>query len=128
MQKVEKKPEVKKPEVKKPNTKKTEEELRKEKEEEKNLSPLIPFTKLKDVALHFGNFSCLTQLNELIQKMKQKGLGLTIYDNIYESSQSAIIDIAIGLHFDRVILHGFTIKKDRKEKMIEYLNMIEKIY
>ena len=112
-----KKPEVKKPEVKKPNAKKTEEELRKEKEEEeKNLPPPIPFTKLKDVALHFGNFSCLTQLNELIQKMKQKGLGLTIYDNIYESSQSAIIDIAIGLHFDRVILHGFTIKEDRKER------------
>ena len=68
-----KKPEVKKPEVKKPNVKKTEEELRKEKEEEeKNLPPPIPFTKLKDVAVHFGNFGCLTQFNDLIQKMKQK--------------------------------------------------------
>ena len=124
-----KKPEIKKPEVKKPNAKKTEEELRKEKEEEeKNLPPPVPFTKLKDVAINFGNFSCLTQLNDLIQKMKQKGLGLTIYDNVYESSQSAIIDIAIGLHFNRVILHGFTIKPDKKEKMIEYLDMIEKIY
>ena len=124
-----KKPEVKKPEVKKPNAKKTEEELRKEKEEEeKNLPPPIPFTKLKDIALHFGNFSCLTELNDLIQKMKTKGIGLTIYDNIYESNQSAIIDIAIGLHFNRVILHGFTIKPDKKDKMIEYLDMIDKIY
>ena len=92
------------------------------------MPPPIPFTKLTDVAIHFGNFSCLTQLNDVIQKMKQKGLGLTIYDNVYESSQSAIIDIAIGLHFNRVILHGFTIKPDKKEKMIEYLDMIEKIY
>ena len=80
------------------------------------------------MSIHFGNFSCLTQLNDLIQKMKQKGIGLTIYDNIYESSQTAIIDIAIGLHFNRIILHGFTIKPDKKEKMIEYLEMIEKIY
>ena len=124
-----KKPEAKKPEVKKPNAKKTEEELKKEKEEEeKNLPPPIPFTNLKDVALHFGNYGCLTQFNDMIQKLKQKGICLTIYDNVYESSQSAIIDIAIGLHFNRVILHGFTIKPDKKEKMIEYLDMIEKIY
>jgi len=124
-----KKPEAKKPEVKKPNAKKTEEELKKEKEEEeRNLPPPIPFTKLTDVAIHFGNFACLTQLNDIIQKIKQKGLGVTIYDNIYESSQSAIIDIAIGLHFNRVIMHGFTIKPDKKEKLIEYLDMIEKIY
>ena len=109
--------------------KKTEEELKKEKEEEeRNLPPPIPFTKLTDVAIHFGNFACLTQLNDIIQKIKQKGLGVTIYDNIYESSQSAIIDIAIGLHFNRVIMHGFTIKPDKKEKLIEYLDMIEKIY
>ena len=124
-----KKPEAKKPEVKKPNAKKTEEELKKEKEEEeKNLPPPIPFTQLKDVAVHFGNFACLTQLNDLVQKVKQKGLGLTIYDNVYESSQSAIIDIAIGLHFNRIILHGFTIKPDKKDKLIEYLDMIERIY
>ena len=123
-----KKPEAKKNDVKKP-TKKTEEELKKEKEEEeKNLPPPIPFTKLRDVAINFGNFSCLTQLNDLIQKIKQKGLGLSIYDNIYESNQSAIIDVAIGLHFNRIILHGFTIKPDRRDKMIEYLEMIEKIY
>ena len=73
-----KKPEAKKNDVKKP-TKKTEEELKKEKEEEeKNLPPPIPFTKLRDVAINFGNFSCLTQLNDLIQKIKQKGLGLSI--------------------------------------------------
>jgi len=124
-----KKPEAKKPEVKKPNVKKTEEELKKEKEEEeKSLPPPIPFTKLKDVAIHFGNFSCLTNLNEFIQKLKQNGIGLTIYDNVIESSQSGIIDFAIGLRFNRIILHGFTIKPDRKEKMIEYLDMIEKIY
>ena len=67
-------------------------------------------------------------MNDLIQKIKQKGLGLSIYDNIYESNQSAIIDVAIGLHFNRIILHGFTIKPDRRDKMIEYLEMIEKIY
>ena len=124
-----KKPEPKKPEVKKPNAKKTEEELRKEKEEEeKNLPPPIPFTQLKDIAINFGNFSCLTEMNEVIQKIKQKGIGLSIYDNVYESNQSAIIDYGIGLHFNRIILHGFTIKPDKKEKLIEYLDMIEKIY
>ena len=124
-----KKPEPKKPEIKKPNAKKTEEELRKEKEEEeKNLPPPIPFTKLKDISINFGNFSCLTEMNEIIQKIKQNNIGLSIYDNVFESNQSAIIDYAIGLHFNRIILHGFTIKPDKKEKMIEYLEMIEKIY
>ena len=124
-----KKPEPKKPEIKKPNAKKTEEELRKEKEEEeKNLPPPIPFTQLKNIALHFNNFSCLTEMNEIVQKIKQVGIGLSVYDNIYESNQSAIIDYSIGLHFNRIILHGFTIKPDRKDKLIEYLNMIDKIY
>ena len=124
-----KKPEAKKPEVKKPNAKKTEEELKKEKEEEeKNLPPPIPFTQLKDIAIHFGNFSCLTEMNEIIQKIKQNGIGLSVYDNVFESNQSAIIDYAIGLHFNRIILHGFTIKPDKKDKLIEYLDMIEKIY
>ena len=124
-----KKPEPKKPEVKKPNAKKTEEELKKEKEEEeKNLPPPIPFTQLKNIAINFGNFSCLTNMNDIVQKIKQKGIGLSIYDNIYESNQSAIIDYGIGLHFNRIILHGFTIKPDKKEKLIEYLDMIEKIY
>ena len=124
-----KKPEPKKPEPKKPNVKKTEEELRKEKEEEeKNLPPPIPFTQLKNIALHFNNFSCLTEMNEIVQKIKQVGIGLSVYDNIYESNQSAIIDYSIGLHFNRIILHGFTIKPDRKDKLIEYLNMIDKIY
>ena len=124
-----KKPEPKKPEVKKPNAKKTEEELRKEKEEEeKNLPPPIPFTKLKDISINFGNFSCLTEMNEIIQKIKQNNIGLSIYDNVFESNQSAIIDYGIGLHFNRIILHGFTINPDKKEKLIEYLNMVEKIY
>ena len=109
--------------------KKTEEDLRKEKEEEeKNLPPPIPFTQLKNIAIHFGNFSCLTEMNELVQKIKQHGIGLSIYDNVYESNQSAIIDYGIGLHFNRIILHGFTIKPDKKDKLIEYLDMIEKIY
>ena len=124
-----KKPEPKKPEVKKANVKKTEEELKKEKEEEeKNLPPPIPFTKLKNISINFGNFSCLTEMNEIIQKLKQKGIGLSIYDNVYESNQSAIIDYGIGLHFNRIILHGFTINPDKKEKLIEYLDMVEKIY
>jgi len=124
-----KKPEPKKPEVKKPNAKKTEEELKKEKEEEeKLLPPPIPFTKLKNVAIHFGNFSCLTNMNELVQKLKQKDIGLSIYDNVYESNQSAIIDYGIGLHYNRIILHGFTIKSDKKDKLIEYMDMIENIY
>ena len=124
-----KKPEPKKPEVKKPNAKKTEEELKKEKEEEeKLLPPPIPFTKLKNVAIHFGNFSCITNMNELVQKLKQKDIGLSIYDNVYESNQSAIIDYGIGLHYNRIILHGFTIKSDKKDKLIEYMDMIENIY
>jgi len=124
-----KKPEAKKPEVKKANVKKTEEELKKEKEEEeKNLPPPIPFTQLKDISINFGNFSCLTEMNEIIQKIKQNNIGLSIYDNVYESNQSVIIDYGIGLHFNRIILHGFTIKPDKKDKLIEYLDMIEKIY
>ena len=70
-----KKPEPKKPEVKKANVKKTEEELKKEKEEEeKNLPPPIPFTKLKNISINFGNFSCLTEMNEIIQKIKQNNI------------------------------------------------------
>ena len=118
-----KKPEAKKPEVKKANVKKTDEELKKEKEEEeKNLPPPIPFTQLKDISINFGNFSCLTEMNEIIQKIKQNNIGLSIYDNVFESNQSAIIDYGIGLHFNRIILHGFTIKPDKKEKLIEYLS------
>jgi len=124
-----KKPEPKKPEPKKANVKKTEEELKKEKEEEeKKLPPPIPFTKLKDIALNFGNFSCMSELNDIIQKLKQKGLGLTVYDNIYESNQTGIIDLSIGLHFHRIILNGLTLTSDRKEKILEYLEQIEKIY
>ena len=67
-------------------------------------------------------------MNEIIQKLKQKGIGLSIYDNVYESSQSAIIDYGIGLHFNRIILHGFSMNPDKKEKLIEYLDMIENIY
>ena len=67
-------------------------------------------------------------MNEIIQKIKQKNISLSIYDNVYESSQSAIIDYGIGLHFNRIILHGFSMNPDKKEKLIEYLDMIEKIY
>ena len=124
-----KKPEPKKVEVKKPNVKKTEEELKKEKEEEeKLLPPPIPFTKLKEVAVNFGNFKCLTHLNDIVQKVKQKGVDLTIYDNIFESEQSMIVDVAIGLHFKRVILHGFTIKPDKMTKVVEYIENVPKIY
>ena len=67
-------------------------------------------------------------MNELVQKLKQKDIGLSIYDNVYESNQSAIIDYGIGLHYNRIILHGFTIKSDKKDKLIEYMDMIENIY
>ena len=83
---------------------------------------------MKNVAINFGNFSCLSNMNELVQKIKQKDIGLSIYDNVYESNQSAIIDYGIGLHFNKIILHGFTIKPDRKDKFIEYMDMIENIY
>ena len=117
-----KKPEPKKVETKKPKVKKTEEELKKEKEEEeKALPPPIPFTKLKDISVNFGNFKNLTHFNDITQKSKQKGVNLNIYDNINESEQSAIIDIGIGLHYKRIILHGFTIKPDKMSKIVEYI-------
>ena len=125
-----KKPEAKKPEPpKKGNVKKTEEEMRKEKEEaEKMLPPPIPFKKLKHVAVHFGNCSCISHLGSLTQKAKMKDIEISLYDFDFETDQSFISDLGISLRVNQIILNGFHLKQNKLMKILEYIEKVELLY
>ena len=117
------------PEPKKEVKKKTEEELQKEKEEEEAaLPPPFPLDNLKNISLNLGNFKNINELGEIIKKIKSRETEVSIYDNIYETEQSAIVDFGLAFRLNRIILHGFTIKPNKMTKLIKYLELIEELY
>lgn len=117
----------KKPEPKKV-VKKSEEEIKKEKEEEeKALPPALPL-KIKNISVKFGQFKNVTDLIDLGQKAKTKNIGINIYDNIFETEQSGIVDFGLSTRVNSIILNGFTIKNDKMEKIIRYIQTIEQLY
>jgi hypothetical protein len=83
---------------------------------------------LKNISLNLGNFKNINELGEIIQKIKSRETEVSIYDNINETEQSAIIDFGLAFRMNRIILHGFTIKPNKMTKLIKYLELIEELY
>ena len=44
---------------------------------------------LKNISLNLGNFKNINELGEIIKKIKSRETEVSIYDNIYETEQSA---------------------------------------
>ena len=116
----------KKPPEPKKDNKKKEEENKPEENENKIISPL-PLN-LNNIALNFGNLKNINEFIEFIQKCKSHQLNLSVYDNIFETEQTCLIDILIATRINKIILHGLTMNPDKIQKIIEYLETIEDLY
>jgi len=101
----------KKPPEPKKDNKKKEEENKPEENENKIISPL-PLN-LNNIALNFGNLKNINEFIEFIQKCKSHQLNLSVYDNIFETEQTCLIDILIAMRVNKIILHGYTNKQDK---------------
>ena len=83
---------------------------------------------LNNIALNFGNLKNINEFVEFIQKCKSHQLNLSVYDNIFETEQTCLIDILIAMRVNKIILHGLTMNPDKIQKIIEYLEIIEDLY
>ena len=101
---------------------KTEEKHMRENEEEEN-------DMSSNVSYHIGNLSCLSEMVNNINAMKEEGdVSVSLWDNEHETNNSMIVDIGLGLRVDNIILNGITMKEEKLSKISQYITKIKELY
>lgn len=87
-----------------------------------------------NMSFRINECSILSELFESYKYIKNKMVnnsknpGITIWDSPVESEQAHVVDIALGLRANMIVLHGINNRSERVNKINRYIDLIEEIY
>ncbi len=97
---------------------------------EENLNKI----QLSNISLRIGDSVNLSELVECFKyangklSNSEKRAGITVWDNAYENETSQVIDVALGMRANNIILHGICNRAERVNKINRYLDLITDLY
>ena len=80
--------------------------------------------------LHFSlrssEFTNVDEFSKCCKVLNNKGL--TIWDHSIDNDRTTIIDYALGIRANYIILHGFNNRNEKINKLNRYAKLIEEFY
>jgi hypothetical protein len=80
--------------------------------------------------ISFRNTDCITitDLFECQKYIGQSNRNLNLWDNSVDNDRTFIVDIALALRANLLILHGINNRPEKMAKIIRYTELIESLY
>jgi enolase len=70
----------------------------------------------------------ITDLFDGFKYINQTSRNLFVWDNSVDNEQTFIVDIALALRANMLILHGINSRPEKTAKIIRYIELIENLY
>ena len=82
------------------------------------------------LSLRINEFVNLTEMFDCVTLAygKIKKVGLSLWDNHVDSDNSFVVDLALGIKANNIMLNALNFKSEKMNKINRYLELIEEYY